>query len=76
MSQGQIGNIKAYFVISESKIPKISTPNSPPNYASLQLFQDTIDEKSMVVPVTNTDLGHTASKIKNSISLQPAESLT
>ena len=41
-------------------MPKISTPNAPPNYTSLQTFQDTINENDMAVPTPNTVLGHIA----------------
>jgi len=47
-------------VISSNNMPKISILNVPPNYTSLQVFQDTINENDMVVPVPNTELRHAA----------------
>ena len=57
---GQIDNTKAYFVISEDNMPQISIPSYPPSYRSLQNFQDAVNENTMVVPGTNTDLGYAA----------------
>ena len=44
----------------------ISTPSSPPNYTSLEKFQDAINEKVMVFPATNTDLKHAVLTMKRS----------
>ena len=42
----------------------MSTPNAPPNYTSLQVLQDTMNESAMKVPVSNTELGQAALTIK------------
>ena len=57
------------FIIAYKDIPNISTPNEPSNYTSLKLFQDIINENMMVLPTPNTELGHKALRMKNSISL-------
>ena len=62
--QTQIDNIKACFVISSNNVPKISTPNAPPNYTLLQAFQDALNINNMIVPAPNTELGHTALTMK------------
>ena len=63
-SQEKIDNIKAYFVYTTDKMPKISTASSRPNYAPLQAFQDSINENVMDVLSLDTYLGHTALTMK------------
>ena len=51
-------------MISSENMPKISTPNAPPNYMSLQAFQDEINENTIEVPAPNTELGQAALNMK------------
>lgn len=63
-SQTHIDNLKAYFVISSNDIPKISTPNTPPNYTLIHSFQVAINENVIALPAPNIHLGHASLTMK------------
>ena len=45
-------------------MPNIYTARTPPNYISLRVFQDALNEKAMAVLDPDKDLGHAALTMK------------